>query len=139
LTYGIPAASARTITPIRFPLVTKVLLSLHVLAAIVAIGPVTVAASMFPSALRRGDRDAMRLLNRVCRVYALIGLAVPVLGLATAGSLGVLGDAWLIVSIALTAVAAAVRQLRTARLLSLVPGVGGLLAERLLRTARLAV
>jgi len=139
LTYGIPAASARTIAPIRFPLVTKVLLSLHVLAAIVAIGPVTVAASMFPSALRRGDRDAMRLLNRVCRVYALIGLAVPVLGLATAGSLGVLGDAWLIVSIALTAVAAAVRQLRTARLLSLVPGVGGLLAERLLRTARLAV
>ena len=139
MTYGIPAASARTIAPIRFPLVTKVLLSLHVLAAIVAIGPVTVAASMFPSALRRGDRDAMRLLNRVCRVYALIGLAVPVLGLATAGSLGVLGDAWLIVSIALTAVAAAVRQLRTARLLSLVPGVGGLLAERLLRTARLAV
>ena len=139
MTYGIPAASARTIAPIRFPLVTKVLLSLHVLAAIVAIGPVTVAASMFPSALRRGDRDAMRLLNRVCRVYALIGLAVPVLGLATAGSLGVLGDAWLIVSIALTAVAAAVRLLRTARLLSLVPGVGGLLAERLLRTARLAV
>ena len=139
MTYGIPAASARTIAPIRFPLVTKVLLSLHVLAAIVAIGPVTVAASMFPSALRRGDRDAMRLLNRVCRVYALIGLAVPVLGLATAGSLGVLGDAWLIVSIALSAVAAAVRQLRTARLLSLVPGVGGLLAERLLRTARPAV
>ena len=139
MTYGIPAASARTIAPIRFPLVTKVLLSLHVLAAIVAIGPVTVAASMFPAALRRGDRDAMRLLNRVCRVYALIGLAVPVLGLATAGSLGVLGDAWLIVSIALSAVAAAVRQLRTARLLSLVPGVGGLLAERLLRTARLAV
>ena len=85
---------------------TKVLLSLHVLAAIVAIGPVTVAASMFPAALRRGDRDAMRLLNRVCRVYALIGLAVPVLGLATAGSLGVLGDAWLIVSMALTLVAA---------------------------------
>ena len=108
MTYGIPAASARTITAIRFPLVTKVLLSLHVLAAIVAIGPVTVAASMFPAALRRGDRDAMRLLHRVCRVYALLGLAVPVLGLATAGTLGVLGDAWLIVSIALTAVAAAV-------------------------------
>lgn len=30
--------------------VTKILLSLHVLAAIVAIGPVTVAASMFPPA-----------------------------------------------------------------------------------------
>ncbi|MFF5288300.1 hypothetical protein [Paractinoplanes globisporus] len=87
---------------------TKLLLSLHVLAAIVAIGPVTVAASMFPAAVRRGDRDAMRVLHRICRVYALIGLAVPVFGLATAGSLGVLGDAWLIVSIVLTVVAAAV-------------------------------
>jgi hypothetical protein len=88
--------------------VTKVLLSLHVLAAIVAIGPVTVAASMFPAALRRGDVAAMRVLNRICRVYALLGVAVPVFGLATAQSLGVLGDAWLLVSIALTVVAAAV-------------------------------
>ena len=88
-------------------IVTKMLLSLHVLAAIVAIGPVTVAASMFPSALRRGDHGQMRTLHRICRVYAVLGLAVPVLGLATASSLGVLGDTWLLVSIALTAVAAA--------------------------------
>ncbi|WP_433382169.1 DUF2269 family protein [Actinoplanes sp. CA-142083] len=87
---------------------TKVLLSLHVLAAIIAIGPVTVAASMFPAALRRGDRDTMRTLHRICRVYALLGVAVPLFGLATASSLGVLGDAWLIVSIVLTAIAAAV-------------------------------
>ncbi|GAA0488238.1 membrane protein [Paractinoplanes deccanensis] len=87
---------------------TKFLLSLHVLAAIVAIGPVTVAASMFAPALRRDDRAQLRLLHRICRVYAALGLAVPVLGLATASSLGVLGDAWLLVSIALTAVAAAV-------------------------------
>ncbi|MFF4759058.1 hypothetical protein [Streptomyces sp. NPDC001292] len=32
---------------------TKFLLAVHVLAAIVAIGPVTVAASMFPPAVRR--------------------------------------------------------------------------------------
>ena len=89
-------------------IVTKVLLSLHVLAAIVAIGPVTVAASMFPAALRRGDHGQMRTLHRICRVYAVLGLTVPVLGLATASSLGVLGDTWLLVSIALTAVAAAV-------------------------------
>ncbi|MEV4351812.1 hypothetical protein AB0J83_45750 [Actinoplanes sp. NPDC049596] len=87
---------------------TKLLLSLHVLAAIVAIGPVTVAASMFPAALRRGDRPQLATLHRICRVYAVLGLAVPVFGLATASSLGVLGDAWLLVSIALTAVAAAV-------------------------------
>lgn len=82
------------------------LLSLHVLAAIIAIGPVTVAASMFPAAARRGDAAALRLLHRICVVYATIGVAVPVLGLATASSLGVLGDAWLLTSIALTLVAA---------------------------------
>ena len=87
---------------------TKVLLSLHVLVAIVAIGPVTVAASMFPAAARRSDADTMRTLHRICRVYAALGLAVPVLGLATASSMGVLGDAWLLTSIGLTLVAAAV-------------------------------
>ena len=86
----------------------KVLLSLHVLAAIVATGPVTVAASMFPAAVRRDDQPAMRTLHRICRVYALLGLSVPVLGLATASSLGVLGDAWLLTSIGLTALAGVV-------------------------------
>ncbi|MEV7677730.1 protease [Streptomyces sp. NPDC088341] len=93
---------------------TKFLLAVHVLAAIVAIGPVTVAASMFPPTVRRalaepGDRQAVawvRLLHRICRVYAVIGLAVPVFGFATASSMGVLGDTWLIVSIVLTALAA---------------------------------
>ncbi|WP_436533515.1 hypothetical protein [Actinoplanes sp. HUAS TT8] len=86
---------------------TKFLLSLHVLAAIVAIGPVTVAASMFPAVTRRDDRGSLPLLHRICRVYALLGVAVPVFGLATASSLGVLGDIWLIVSIVLTGLAAA--------------------------------
>jgi hypothetical protein len=88
--------------------VTKVLLSLHVLAAILAVGPVTVAASMFPAAVRRGRTEHVRLLHRICRVYAAIGVAVPLFGFATAGSLGVLGDTWLVVSIVLTALAAAV-------------------------------
>jgi hypothetical protein len=88
--------------------VTKVLLSLHVIAAILAVGPVAVAASMFPAAVRRGRTEQLRLLHRICRVYAVIGIAVPVFGFATAGSLGVTGNAWVLVSIALTAVAAAV-------------------------------
>ncbi|MFF7725443.1 hypothetical protein [Streptomyces sp. NPDC008001] len=96
---------------------TKLFLSLHVLAAVVAVGPVTVAASMFPAALRRARQEAgdgrpslatLRLLHRICRVYAVAGIAVPVFGFATAGSLGVLGSGWLIVSIALTAAAAGV-------------------------------
>ncbi|WP_216216432.1 DUF2269 family protein [Amycolatopsis aidingensis] len=95
---------------------TKILLSIHVLAAIIAIGPVTVAASMFPATTRRvlaavqveRDLAVLRTLHRICRVYAAIGIVVPVFGLATATSLGVLGDAWLIVSIGLTVAAAAV-------------------------------
>jgi hypothetical protein len=113
--------------------VTKLLLSIHVLAAIIAVGPVAVAASMFPAALRRavgsisvaagteavaggaateaeagGDLATPRILHRICRVYAVVGVVVPVFGLATASSLGVLTDAWLLVSIALTIAAACV-------------------------------
>ncbi|MEV8525020.1 hypothetical protein AB0451_12860 [Streptomyces sp. NPDC052000] len=95
---------------------TKLLLSLHVLAAVLAVGPVTVAASTFPRVLRRADdnldgREALttlRMLHRLCRVYAAIGLAVPVFGFATASSLGVLTSGWLITSILLTAAAAAI-------------------------------
>ncbi|MEV6005324.1 hypothetical protein AB0M29_00800 [Streptomyces sp. NPDC051976] len=94
---------------------TKFLLSLHVLAAVLTVGPVTVAASMFPRTLRRvhaepGDPDALstlRTLHRICRVYATIGLAVPVFGFATASSLGVLRSPWLITAIVLTGIAAA--------------------------------
>jgi hypothetical protein len=96
--------------------VTKFLLSLHVLAAIVAVGPVTVAASMFPPSARKALAEpgseravaAVRLLHRICRVYGGVGIAVPVLGFATAMSMGVLNDAWLIVSMLLTALAAMV-------------------------------
>jgi hypothetical protein len=97
--------------------VNKILLSLHVLAAILAIGPVAVAASMFPRYLRLAAEPAgdlgestsltvARALHRICRVYALAGVAVPFFGLALAGPLHVFGQAWVIVSIVLTAVAA---------------------------------
>ncbi|MEV7269427.1 DUF2269 family protein [Streptomyces bacillaris] len=96
---------------------TKLLLSLHVLASILAVGPVTVAASMFPRYARppapggagAGDHGlrTAAFLHKICRVYAMVGIAVPVLGFATGAQMGVLGDAWLLVSIVLTAVAAA--------------------------------
>jgi uncharacterized membrane protein len=96
--------------------VTKFLLAVHVIAAIVAIGPVTVAASMFPPVARRalaapddpGAAGTLQLLHRICRVYAVVGVVVPVFGFATASRMGVLGSAWLIASIALTALAALV-------------------------------
>jgi hypothetical protein len=95
--------------------VAKVLLSIHVLVAILTVGSITVAASMFPRyALRAaGGRDPdaraasiAALLHRICRGYALAGIAVPAFGLATAAALGVLTDAWLIASLVLTVAAA---------------------------------
>ena len=95
---------------------TAFLLSIHVLAAILTVGPVTIAGSMFPRFARAalaapGDRSAgsiVRVLHRICRVYSTIGIFVPVFGAATAISLGVLTDTWLLVAISLTAVAAAI-------------------------------
>ncbi|MDT8911847.1 DUF2269 family protein [Amycolatopsis sp. PS_44_ISF1] len=102
---------------------SEVFLSIHVLAAILAVGPVAVAASMFPAALKRGDTGTLRLLHRICRVYAWVGIAVPVFGFAVAGTMHVTGDAWVLVSIGLTAVAAAVL------VLLVLPGQRAALAE----------
>lgn len=97
-----------------------VLLSVHVLAAVVAVGPVCVAASMVPAEARRAVADGgevagtgrLPVLVRICRTYALVGIAVPVFGLATASSMGVLTDAWVLVSIVLTLAAAGLLALR---------------------------
>ncbi|KJE24573.1 hypothetical protein FF36_00947 [Frankia torreyi] len=108
------AAGARGVP--RGESVTKFLLSVHVLAAIVAIGPVTVAASMFPPAARAalarpGDEHSAgiaRVLYRICGIYSALGLLVVVFGFFTAQSLDVLGQTWLMVAIALTGLAALV-------------------------------
>lgn len=86
----------------------KLLLSLHVVAAIVFIGPVTVAVSLFPRHARLalgGEASAVpvvHLLHRISRVYSVLGLSVPVLGIALAAWMRVLGEVWLVVSIGLT-------------------------------------
>ncbi|MEU4766541.1 hypothetical protein AB0H12_25135 [Actinosynnema sp. NPDC023794] len=85
---------------------TKLLLSVHVIAAILAVGPIAVAASLFPRFARESPTGVAAFLHRTCRTYTVVGIAVPVFGVATGASLGVLGDAWLLVSILLTAVAA---------------------------------
>ncbi|MGW1913552.1 hypothetical protein ACWCQS_23165 [Streptomyces sp. NPDC002076] len=93
----------------------KFLLSIHVLAAILLIGPVTVAASLFPRFARQALADgtdqqsatgSVRPLHRICRVYAVAGTSVPAFGIGTAEVMGVMGSARLIASMALTAVAA---------------------------------
>jgi hypothetical protein len=85
---------------------SAVFLSAHVILAILAIGPIAVAASIFP---RYADSPAAAgVLHRICTTYAAVGVAVPLLGIGTAMTMGVLTDAWVLVSIGLTAVAAAV-------------------------------
>ncbi|WP_037606711.1 hypothetical protein [Streptacidiphilus rugosus] len=93
---------------------TKLFLILHILAVIIAIGPVAIAASMFPPVARKvlaspgnvGATATLGLLNRISRVYALVGLAVPFFGFAAAGVMKVTGQTWVIVSIVLTGLAA---------------------------------
>jgi hypothetical protein len=52
--------------------------------------------------------STVALLHRICRVYAGIGLTVPLFGFATGAAMGVLGSGWLVTSIALTAAAAGI-------------------------------
>ncbi|NWF26529.1 hypothetical protein HW130_09625 [Streptomyces sp. PKU-EA00015] len=112
---------------------TKLLLSVHVLASIVTIGPITVAASMFPRFVKPQTGDdpsgeertpaTAALLHRICRGYTVVGVVVPVFGIATGARMGVLGDAWLLVSIVLTAIAAGLL------LMAILPGQERLLAR----------
>ncbi|GGU73316.1 hypothetical protein GCM10010260_01230 [Streptomyces filipinensis] len=66
-------------------------------------------------------------------MYALVGVVVPAFGFATASELGGLGRAWLIVSIALTALAAVVLGA------PMLPAQGALLEGRGANPARLAL
>lgn len=85
---------------------SAVFLSAHVVLAILAIGPIAVAASIFPRYV--DSPAAARALYRICATYSAVGVAVPLLGVGTAMTMGVLTDTWVLVSIGLTAVAAAV-------------------------------
>lgn len=93
---------------------TTLLITIHVLGAILTVGPVTVAASMFPAAAHAASLDPSAnggqaaMLHRICRAYSAIAIVVPAFGVAAAARLQVWGQAWLITAIALTAVAAAV-------------------------------
>ncbi|MBF9071721.1 hypothetical protein [Streptacidiphilus fuscans] len=95
---------------------TKLFLILHIIAAIIAIGPVAIAASMFPPVARKvlaapdevEQTATLGVLNRICKVYALVALAVPMFGFAAAGVMKVTGQTWVVVSIVLTAIAAVV-------------------------------
>ncbi|WP_214318785.1 hypothetical protein [Nonomuraea sediminis] len=90
-----------------------VLLSVHVIAGIVFVGGSAVATSLFPryapvaAADGAGERSAAvaGVLHRITRGYTALGLIVPVVGIVLAFVQGRMGEAWVTVSMVLTAVA----------------------------------
>lgn len=93
------------------------LLSVHVVAAILFVGPVAVAASLFPryapvAVGSPGDGDVRdagvaTALHRISRGYGAVAVVVPVVGLVLAVAQGRAGEVWIVVAMILTAVAGA--------------------------------
>jgi general stress protein CsbA len=109
------------------------LLSIHVVAGILFVGPVTVATSLFPrcapttvvvpDARVARSVDTARLLHRITRSYGVMALVVPVVGLVLSMVQGRTTEVWILVAMVLTAVAGALLALRIA------PGQADALAE----------
>lgn len=90
----------------------KILLTVHVIAAIFLIGPLVGSSMTGLRALRTGDAAAARSTARTVRIYALASLLVAVLGLAMVRGRGhgwgfAFSDGWIISSIILYVVALA--------------------------------
>lgn len=83
-----------------------VLLIGHILAAVLFVGAVTVAMTMFPRlAAQPGQAPAARVLHRITRVYGVLALLVPGLGFGLALEDDVLDTPWVGASIVLSVVA----------------------------------
>jgi hypothetical protein len=109
--------------------VEGVLLSVHVLAAILFVGGSAVAASLFPryapvavtvpaGAAPAGERNraVAVALHRVTRVYGVLGLVVPVAGIVLAVVQGRMGEVWITIAMVLTVLAGALLALGVAPL-----------------------
>jgi hypothetical protein len=99
------------------------LLSLHVVAGILFVGPVAVAVSLFPRFApvieggpqrRPGERSAAvaALLHRISHGYGLIAVIVPLVGIALALVQQRMGEIWITIAMVLTAVAGALLALQ---------------------------
>ncbi|WP_428341192.1 hypothetical protein [Mycobacterium sp.] len=92
------------------------LLSIHILAGILFVGPVALSTSLFPryapvAATAAGTEDAGRsfdtagLLHRITRRYGVLALVIPVVGLALAVAQRRTTEVWVLVAMVLTAIA----------------------------------
>ena len=89
------------------------LLSVHVIAGILFVGPVAVSTSLFPRYAPDAGEVA-RVLHRVTRVYGLLAVIVPVVGLALAAAQGRTTEVWVLVAMLLTAIAGGLLALQIA-------------------------
>lgn len=93
----------------------KVLLALHLVAAVFAIGPLVHAATTASRGLRQADAAAIRTSSRMCTIYVWASVLVVVLGFGLMSStspythdkVGDFGDVWIWLSLLLWLVAAA--------------------------------
>jgi uncharacterized membrane protein len=97
--------------------VFKLLLFLHLLAAIFAVGPLVGAATTASRALRRPDADAARSAARTIRLYSLVSIVVVIIGMGlmsqkesgdSSAEVAKIGDTWIWLSLLLWACAMAV-------------------------------
>ncbi len=96
--------------------VVNLLLALHLLFAIFAIGPLVHAASTAARGVRTGDGAATASSARVLRIYAYASTLVVVVGLGLmsmddpdhAGKIGRFGDTWIWLSLVLWTAAIAI-------------------------------
>lgn len=91
----------------------KLLLALHLVFAVFAIGPLVHAATTAGRGIRRGDAAATAASARVLRIYSYVSVLVIIAGFALMSqkrqgkTLGEFGDTWIWLSLVLWAVAIA--------------------------------
>ncbi|MEN4478715.1 hypothetical protein [Mycolicibacterium cosmeticum] len=89
----------------------SLLLSVHVLAGILFVGPIAVSTSLFPrfapvaGEAGHGNADIAAMLYRITRVYGTLALVVPLVGVLLAMAQGRATEIWIIVAMVLTAAA----------------------------------
>ena len=94
----------------------KIVLALHVLAAVFAIGPLVHAATTAARGIRQGDAAATASSARLLRIYSYASVVVVILGFALMSSTSDythkrtadIGDTWIWLSLVLWAAAIAV-------------------------------
>lgn len=91
----------------------KLLLAVHLVLAVFAIGPLVHSATTAGRGIRTGDGSATATASRVLRIYAYVSVLVIVAGMALmpqkqrGHQLGEIGDTWIWLSLVLWVVAVA--------------------------------